>query len=80
MSELPLRSGIFLLYCLQIEYNIMLNTPKNRKFYLRKEILKGEENDRKILLRLQNKFEPISKFRWKIKPGELYMNTMKIKN
>ena len=58
----------------------MLNVPNNMKIDLRQRIVKGEINDRLQGMRLEQKFDPISKAQWKIKQNELYLNTLRIKN
>ena len=50
------------------------------KIDLRQRIVKGEINDRLQGMRLEQKFDPISKAQWKIKQNELYLNTLRIKN
>ena len=58
----------------------MLNVPNNMKIDLRKQIAKGEMNDRMQSMRIQQKFNPISKAQWKVKQDELYLNTLRVKN
>ena len=58
----------------------MLNVPNNMKIDLRKQIAKGEMNDRLQGMRLEQKFNPISEAQWRIKQNELYLNTLRIKN
>ena len=68
-----------MIYYLYKEYK-MLNVPNNMKIDLRQRIVKGEINDRLQGMRLEQKFDPISKAQWKIKQNELYLNTLRIKN
>ena len=58
----------------------MLNVPNNVNIDLRQQLAKGQINDRLQGMRLEQKFDPISKAQWKIKQNELYLNTLKIKN
>ena len=58
----------------------MLNNPSNIKRDLRSIIAKDEENNRKIQMKLENKFNPISQAKWREKQSELYLNTLVIKN
>ena len=67
-----------MIYYLYKEYK-MLNVPNNMKIDLRQRIVKGEINDRLQGMRLEQKFDPISKAQCKIKKNDLYLNTLRIK-
>ena len=58
----------------------MINVPNNIKIDLRKQIAKGELNDRIQEMMLEKKYNPISQAQWKIKQDEIYLNTLRIKN
>ena len=47
---------------------------------LRSIIAKDEAKNRKIQIKLENKFNPISQSQWREKQKELYLNTLRIKN
>ena len=58
----------------------MINVPNNIKIDLRKQIAKGELNDRIQGMMLEKKYDPISKAQWNIKQNEIYLNTLRVKN